>query len=101
MDTAERRSSQRHLLIFALLVALVSVASFFGLRQLIRTDHLEGLGDRELRLTQVFQARMAARLRAVHDRIRGVELLVSSTPPSASTASKALLFGPTLFHQTF
>jgi type II secretory pathway component PulJ len=79
-------------MVFALFVALVSVAAFFGLRQIMRTTHLAQLGERELRLTQVFQTRMTARIRAVLARIRGAELLIGSSPPSAATATKALVF---------
>ncbi len=92
MDSVDRRALRRRLLIFALIAALVSVATFFGLRQVMRTAHFAQLGDRELRLTQVFQTRMTARIRAVLARIRGAELLIGSSPPSAATAKKALVF---------
>ncbi len=92
MDSVDRRASRRRLLIFALLVALLSVAAFFGLRQITRAAFFAQLGDRELRLTQVFQTRMAARIRSVIARIRGAELLIGSSPPSAVTAAKALTF---------
>lgn len=92
MESVDRRASRRRLMIFAFLAALVSVAGFFGIRQVMRTAHLAQLGERELRLTQVFQTRMMARIRAVLARIRGAELLIGSSPPSAATAKRALVF---------
>ena len=88
----DRRVSRLPLAIFAALTAVFAVAAFFVLRQALHEAHRARLGERDLRLLQLFQSRAASRVEAVRMRIEGAELLIAATPPSASTAARALAF---------
>ena len=92
MKTVKRLSSQKRTLLFALFSGLVAWFAFWGLMGVVRSARLSSLNETDLRLIQALRERVSAQIQRSLDQIQGAELLIASTPPSAATATKALVF---------
>ena len=92
MSMFNSSSLRLRFLVFALVSALIASAAFVWVREAIRTAHLSSSEKSELHLLRVFKGRIDTQFRVVLSRIQGAELLIASTPPSAATATRALVF---------
>ena len=92
MKTVKRLSSQKRMLLFALFSGLVAWFAFWGLMGVVRSARLYSLNKIDLRLIQALRERVSARIQRSLDQIQGAELLIASTPSSAATTTKALVF---------
>ena len=92
MKIFRRLSFRQRIVLFAILSALIAGAAHLGIMQGIQQAEFARLEKNGQLLLQIFKTKIEARINHVISQIHGADLLITSKPLSAATATKALTF---------